>query len=422
MTRSGPPARPVVAGGLSVRPAPDECPPQGGVRSEVVAAIAERLAVRADVLAERIAEAYVACLDEYARVPAEVRGEFVRSARANVDALLADLRGRGHAFDPVPFEQFGRDRMRMGIPIGAVMRAFTVWGERAWAAFRACVDPDDREEPVASLVIGERIFAHVERASAATAAGFMREAMLVPGDRDGARDALLEALLDGRADQDEVRRSGLSTARAYGAIVALPTAEGRRVERLVARAAELAERWGGGVRPLVGARDEALVVVVPGSESLPLARSLCADLDVAAGVGAPRAGLAGVPGSYAEAFEAARIAVRLGATEPISHDDVLLERLVAGSPLAGELAATALDALAAYDERRDADLTATLRAYVSSHGGVTETARLVRVHPNTVVYRLRRIAQVCGRDPRDAHDLLVLSVALLARRLGARPS
>jgi hypothetical protein len=405
-------------------------PADAGPDRRVVAEIAARVAARADELAVRIAAAYADDIGDYARVAAAERTEFVRSARANLDALLADLAGDAGPFDPRPFERFGRDRMRMGIPVDAVMRSFTVWGRQVWAAFRECIDPAQPVESAASLAIGERIFAHVERAGASTAAGFMAEAMLVWSDREATRNALLEALLTGRADAAEVARGGFSAARAYAAVVAVPRrdADPVRVETLVRPAVELGERLAAGAHPLVGVRGSALVVLWPaepavagGADAGALAEALCRDLGVVVGVGAARTGLDGVPASYADGAEAARIALLLDATDPVRHDDVLLERIVLDHPLAGELVADALGALTAYDERRGAELLRTLQAFVEASGSVTDTARAVQVHPNTAVYRLRRIARISGHDPRRPRGLLVLSLALLARRLGASP-
>ena len=50
-------------------------------------------------------------------------------------------------------------------------------------------------------------------------------------------------------------------------------------------------------------------------------------------------------------------------------------------------------------------------------------ARALFVHPNTVRYRLRRVAELTGRSPTDPRDALVLRFALLAARLGiGRPA
>jgi DNA-binding PucR family transcriptional regulator len=43
------------------------------------------------------------------------------------------------------------------------------------------------------------------------------------------------------------------------------------------------------------------------------------------------------------------------------------------------------------------------------------------VHPNTVRYRLHRIADLTGRDPWEPRDLLVLQAAVILGRLAQTP-
>jgi sugar diacid utilization regulator len=45
------------------------------------------------------------------------------------------------------------------------------------------------------------------------------------------------------------------------------------------------------------------------------------------------------------------------------------------------------------------------------------TAAAVHVHPNTLDYRLRHVAELTALDPATAHGLQVLGAALTARRL-----
>ena len=40
------------------------------------------------------------------------------------------------------------------------------------------------------------------------------------------------------------------------------------------------------------------------------------------------------------------------------------------------------------------------------------SAEVLHVHPNTVMYRLRRVHEICGRDPHDPDDLLILFLAM----------
>nr|WP_239380706.1 helix-turn-helix domain-containing protein [Frankia sp. CIT1] len=47
------------------------------------------------------------------------------------------------------------------------------------------------------------------------------------------------------------------------------------------------------------------------------------------------------------------------------------------------------------------------------------TARALYLHPNTVRYRLRKAADVCGLDPTDHRERFTLHVALILGRLTA---
>ncbi|WP_264001419.1 PucR family transcriptional regulator, partial [Mycolicibacterium gadium] len=57
-------------------------------------------------------------------------------------------------------------------------------------------------------------------------------------------------------------------------------------------------------------------------------------------------------------------------------------------------------------------------AYLDSGGAIEACARKLFVHPNTVRYRLKRIADFTGRDPTVPRDAYVLRVASTVGRLG----
>ena len=62
-------------------------------------------------------------------------------------------------------------------------------------------------------------------------------------------------------------------------------------------------------------------------------------------------------------------------------------------------------------------LSETLDAYLDAGGAIEACARKLFVHPNTVRYRLRRIADFTGRDPMVPRDAYVLRVASTVGRL-----
>ena len=59
----------------------------------------------------------------------------------------------------------------------------------------------------------------------------------------------------------------------------------------------------------------------------------------------------------------------------------------------------------------------TVDTYLELGGVLENCARQLYVHPNTVRYRLRRVAELTGRTPANARDALVLRVALSMGRL-----
>jgi len=95
-------------------------------------------------------------------------------------------------------------------------------------------------------------------------------------------------------------------------------------------------------------------------------------------------------------------------------DDLLVEQLLLGNErVAGALRRRVADVLLA----RDASgvLVETLRRFLAT-GSVPETAKHEHVHVNTVAYRLGRVRELTGLDPRVPHEsaLLVMGLGLPA--------
>jgi DNA-binding PucR family transcriptional regulator len=62
-------------------------------------------------------------------------------------------------------------------------------------------------------------------------------------------------------------------------------------------------------------------------------------------------------------------------------------------------------------------LLETAAAYLEGGGGLEGTARLLFVHPNTVRYRLGRVAELTGYTLTDPHDAHTVRIALALGRL-----
>ena len=115
---------------------------------------------------------------------------------------------------------------------------------------------------------------------------------------------------------------------------------------------------------------------------------------------------------FGEAREAALAAARAEPGTAVAFDDVLVSHLLRTSPDAGRLLGELLEPVRAYDAERGADLVTTLRTYIACGFSPTRRAQRLVVHPNTVLYRLRRIRELTGRDPQESDDLVLLALAL----------
>jgi DNA-binding PucR family transcriptional regulator len=97
-----------------------------------------------------------------------------------------------------------------------------------------------------------------------------------------------------------------------------------------------------------------------------------------------------------------------GAPRPVLARELLPERALMGDPSA--IAALHTDVMRPLADAGPT-LTETLDAYLDCGGAIEACARKLFVHPNTVRYRLRRIADFTGRDPTQPRDAYVLRVA-----------
>jgi len=102
------------------------------------------------------------------------------------------------------------------------------------------------------------------------------------------------------------------------------------------------------------------------------------------------------------------------APRPVAAEDLLPERTLAGDETArAQLINMVYRPLADSDEV----LLDTVVAYLDSGRAIESTARALFVHANTVRYRLRRIAEVCGQTPTDARGAFTIQLALTVARL-----
>ncbi|MEV4602533.1 helix-turn-helix domain-containing protein [Amycolatopsis sp. NPDC049253] len=241
----------------------------------------------------------------------------------------------------------------------------------------------------------------------------------------GAWDARLEALVvDGivRGDAEEAVLSraaalGWDPASAATVIVGNPPSEDPPT--VVFEVRSRAARVG---RPvLLSVQGSRLVIVIGGPteggvkerETLSRMSAVFADGPVVAGPTVPS--LAEAHHSAAEALSGLRAVVGWpGAPRPVRSDDLLPERALSGDPEAERLL---VELVARPLEEAGPALQRTVETYLESGGVLERCAQTLFVHPNTVRYRLRKAAELTGRNPTEPRDAFVLRAALTVGRL-----
>lgn len=162
-----------------------------------------------------------------------------------------------------------------------------------------------------------------------------------------------------------------------------------------------------------GVQGTRLVVMLAGDQPEPSIAALFGDGPVVRGPAEP--GLQGAVSSAAEALAGLDVAGAWpGAPRPVETGELLVERVVNGDRRAADRLRRLVFAPL---EVPGSPLLATLDAYLDHSGALEPAARALFVHPNTVRYRLHRIAELTGRDPWSSRDQLALRVALMIGRL-----
>lgn len=141
---------------------------------------------------------------------------------------------------------------------------------------------------------------------------------------------------------------------------------------------------------------------------------------VAVGIGQAARDISAWRNSYRDAVQARDLAVRLQTDTPLYIGDLGVYQLILSLSDRDKLVAfckRTLGALLEYDVRQHADLIKTLEAFFACHGNLSQTAEMLIVHRNTLLYRMNRINEIAQIDLNRPETRLALHLALTMRRL-----
>ncbi|MFD1815872.1 PucR family transcriptional regulator [Rhodococcus gannanensis] len=374
----------------------------------------------------------------YRSLPEEaVRGDVTAIIRRNLELFVASLRSlRPPSADELTeVRESARRRAEELVPLAEVLKAYHLGVEHWWTSIGDLARPEDTADVARA---GTLLHAHLLAATTAVLAGYGSDRAL-PGEDDSARRALFLALTSGADPTAAAQRAGTDLPRLYWVVsihvdphpdersadVDVVVAERRKVRRLQREldnlgrdeALSVLSSSGGGVLiPILAAepgpddwQDNTQYAQL--SRNLQdMERTIGAAVVAAVTVAAP----VDVPQAYVHAQEILDVARRYGhSSGTVGLRDVALEYQLTRPTSASPVLAALLSPLDAHP-----GVLETLEAYLDAGCDRAAVADALHVHPNTVVYRLRKVAALTGLDVSSAPDVVRLVAALAARRSG----
>lgn len=308
----------------------------------------------------------------------------------------------------------GRGEASSGRSIDSLLAAYRVGARVSWREWGTTAVERD-VDPKGVVGFAERLFAYIDQLSAASVAGHGDE----QAQRGRVRDQYLERLgkallaaapvveLAAYADRAEWEPPRTLTA------VLVSSDRSRFVSggwdrRTLNLAADLAPDLGSGLAGDGGVADEIRILLVPGDR-----RAVFRGLGTEPAVVGPSRPWHEVHRSYARAARVLRThGPEPGGTDTERHLVDLV--LTADEEAAADLRIQMLKPLAELPEPTVQRLSETLLSWLLHQGRREDVARDLRVHPQTVRYRMAQVRELYGDTLQDRDTVLRLVLALSA--------
>jgi len=327
------------------------------------------------------------------------------------DEVLARFRSRG------VFRELSRGRTTIFVPRQAdgtlprLIVPIRMGGELLGSMWAVVAGPVADERAAAFADTAPVVALHLLRRRAREDAERRRSAELVRAVLDGTGSIRLAAAeLDLADEAHRVVAIAIRTPDPLGA-------EGMRLalwERITA---------GVGRRLAVTDLRDVLYAVVPDRAGWPALRDALSGADdplVAAGPAVPLTELAGSRALAEEMLNLLRAGLIAGPV--VSHEEawtvLVLHRAAAAATSAGATEFGPLTVLRAQDEQAGTSYVDTLYEWLRHPGDPRAASRALRIHPNTLRYRMAKLTDLAGVDLDDPDTRLALLVQLAAVRWG----
>jgi hypothetical protein len=332
------------------------------------------------------------------------------SVRRNIEMILLGLaEQREPTADEIAVRrELGSRRALQGVPVDALLGAYHVGYRELWLSLVRAVPPGDERSATQLLEAATLVWSWVHQLTDAIAAAHAATVRSVEARAVGARQRFVELLVGGDLDGDEADRLARSLGFDPTGTFVVTVMRGASDDL---DALEL-QRAVDGVdgRHAVAARGPELVVVSQEADGADDVVKACRQESLGSSItsGAEREGLRGARDSLRDAEQT--LAITEDGGTAAFEDAWLWATLTGAADRLRPLLARGAEVAGSHPHLAEA-----VSAFADAGFSVSEAARRLSLHANTVAYRLDRWTELTGWDPRRFPGL-VRSVASLRLR------
>jgi sugar diacid utilization regulator len=399
--------------------------PVGAERARILTTLLDDLDTLVDAAVTAIFDEIAGYRAQDERFVADVTDQVAAHYRTKLTAFLEE---RTVTLEEVSFiRAAAMRRARAGLALEDYINAYRVGEKVLWDAILATAG-DTSLGHEAALTLVAPVMRYIDFVTTHAAHAYVEFQQYEVAEADRERRDLVEQLLGGELPGDGAL---LAAAQAYGigrdssllVAVAVPAEPSLDADTLHVASAAISRAATAETKTLVVVR-QSEVVAVPALGERDDASALCDRLGdvhehlrqegigLSVGVSTVAEGVAELPRAYAEARAALMAVASAGgvvALPRLSAFEYLTQR---PDDTVRRLIDPRLTTFLAEDRLRGSVLAGTIRAFADADLSLRQAAQRLHVHPNTAHYRLRRIEERTGRNPRRIADLIELLAAI----------
>jgi hypothetical protein len=365
-------------------------------------------------------------LDEipgYDHAAPELINDLRAGATATVELFARTLRnGAAVRREDLGFlRELAARRVHQGVSLEDFIRAYRVALLTIWDA---CVEDSARLgiSPEVAFTLARSTIDTIDILTTQAAEAYLREETRIRTQSGQAARDLVERLIHGEPTGHGRRHPAAPGLDPTGTLLTI-VGSVAQATRPIGEALQLARDTLedtvslGTSRPLAAIRHGELIAVVPGTSPQATITRLRAarqrtidehDVDVRYGISIPSQGFASVEQAYREASLSLSYASASHPIVSLDHLSALECAMIAIPASTRAIIASKGNALRELPEAEFDMAAQTIRAFAAANLNVTNAAEALRVHANTIRYRLQRVATKTGHDPRTFTGLVEL--------------